>query len=210
MNNPLFYDIETGPSPESEIAHFMPEFEAPSNYKDEAKIAAFIEEKRQKWLEEAPLYANRGQVLAIGIRQDGEFFFISDSEGEAHLLSTFWNLIAPDGYVQNPIIGFNSNRFDLPFLIRRSWKLGVKVPVALMQGRYLNSLCIDLMERWQCGDRQASISLDSLAKFFGFAGKNGEGKYFHQLWKSDPVAAVAYLENDLLLTEQCARAMGVV
>jgi predicted PolB exonuclease-like 3'-5' exonuclease len=208
-DSPIIFDIETGPLDEWEVAHLMPQFSAPSNYKDEAKIAASIEEQRKTWLEKRALSASTGQVIAIGIREDGEFSYLTNIGGEADMLRHWWAIIAENGVITQKIVGFNSNRFDLPFLIRRSWKLRVEIPATILSGRYLNNYCIDLMELWQCGDRQASISLDSLAKFLGVGAKNGDGAFFHELWETDRDAALAYLENDLLLTELCAQAMGV-
>jgi len=209
MDAPIFFDIETGPLPEDQISHLMPEFSAPSNYKDDAKIAANIEEQKKSWLDKLALSPLTGEVLAIGIIRDNEFYLISNIEGEAHLLSTFWDAITDRLAIINKLIGFNSNRFDLPFLIRRSWLNRVPIPPTVIVGRYLNSHFIDLLEMWQCGDRQSSISLDRLSKYFGLEGKNGDGKFFHELWKTDREQAIKYLENDLYLTKSCADAMGV-
>jgi len=208
-SDPIYFDIETGPEELEICGHLMPEFSARSNYKDELKIAANIAEQREAWLEKRPLAAMSGRILAVGIIKDGNFCLISDIEGEAHLLSTFWDTITDHGAFTRKVIGFNSNRFDLPFLIRRSWLMQVDMPATVMTGRYLNSHFVDLMEMWQCGDRQASVSLDKLSKYFGLEGKNGEGKFFYQLWENDRDKAIQYLENDLYLTKSCADAMGV-
>ena len=34
---PVYFDIETGPLPRSEVEQFMPEFEKPKNYKDDGE-----------------------------------------------------------------------------------------------------------------------------------------------------------------------------
>ena len=59
------FDIETGPLPIEHLEDMMPEFTAPSNWKDEAKIEAKIKEQQTKWFEKAALDARTGQVLAI-------------------------------------------------------------------------------------------------------------------------------------------------
>lgn len=209
MNNPLCFDIETGPLPLADIEHMMPEFKAPDNWKDPEKIEAKIQEQRVKWIADAALHANRGRVLAIGIREDG-IDTIIDFQSEVELLATFWGIVAPKGDFLYEIIGHTSNKFDVPFMIRRSWKLGVPVPRATFNGRYLNSCFKDIADLWTCGDRGEYISLDCMAKFFGLQGKNGDGALFFELWEEDRDAAIAYLENDLFLTEQCARFMGVI
>jgi predicted PolB exonuclease-like 3'-5' exonuclease len=206
----IIFDIETGPLPEWELVHIIPDFEGKTGTKDPEKIAVQIEEKKQKWMEEAALHADRGQVIAIGFMFDGDFFYHTNKDGERALLTNFWDEIQYEGAITQKIVGFNSNRFDIPFLIRRSWKLGVAIPPTLFRGRYLSDWFVDLMELWQCGDRQATISLDRLSKHFGYKGKTGSGKFFYQLWEDDQEAAIDYLANDLLLTQQCARAMGVI
>jgi hypothetical protein len=40
--------------------------------------------------------------------------------------------------------------------------------------------------------------------------KNGDGKAFAELWKSDRKQAEAYLRNDIELTAKVADALGVV
>jgi hypothetical protein len=68
---------------------------------------------------------------------------------------------------------------------------------------------VDLRDGWQLGDRQARGSLDSIAKHLGLGGKNGDGKAFAELWRSDREKAAAYLRNDLELTARIAGALGV-
>ncbi len=109
----------------------------------------------------------------------------------------------------NPIIGFNIFTFDLPFLFRRSWKQRVPIPFGLRRGRYWGDQVIDLRDAWQLGDRQARGSLDSIAKHLGVGAKNGDGKAFAELWRSDRTKAEAYLRNDLELTAKIAHALGI-
>ena len=108
------------------------------------------------------------------------------------------------------MIGFNSNAFDLPFLIRRSWKHRVPVPFGIRRGRYWAEQMIDLRDAWQLGDRQARGSLDVVAKHLGVGAKNGSGADFAKLWQSDRAKAVEYLRNDVELTARVADALGCV
>ena len=66
------FDIETGPVNADKLQDQMPEFTAPANYKDEEKIARYIEEQQKKWIEKVALDASTGRVIAIGVK---------DSEG---------------------------------------------------------------------------------------------------------------------------------
>jgi hypothetical protein len=107
------------------------------------------------------------------------------------------------------LIGFNTQGFDLPFVIRRSWHHGITVPKTVMtSGRYWSDTLVDLMIAWRCGGYKDFISLDNLAKFLNVGQKNGNGELFHVLWNQDRDAAVAYLTNDVRLCADCAAKMG--
>jgi len=207
----LIFDIETGPRSRADLAELMPTFEAPANWKDAEKIRAHLAEKEAAWFQSAALSAVTGRVLAIGWLDpfaDEHGFFASGNEAED--LAAFWTFIAPNAYLTGDLIGFNSNRFDLPFLIRRSWRLGVPVPSQLLGGRYLPGECIDIMETWRCGVREDSISLDNLARFLGVGRKTGHGADFASLFDMNRDAALDYLLNDLRLTHRCAVALGLL
>lgn len=209
----LVFDIETGPEVDEVLAAMEPEFSAPANFKDPAKIAEKIDAQRAAWRERAALCATSGRVLAIGIMLDDELSLLvvneAESFGEADLLEMFWKLAAPNGMWRH-LVGFNSNRFDIPFLIRRSYKLGVAVPFGALNGRYLNPRFIDLMDTWRLGDFQASISLDRLARHLGVGAKNGNGAFFATLLDEDREAALDYLRNDMAMTVAVARKLGVL
>jgi hypothetical protein len=205
--HPIVFDIESGPSPDA--AEFAPEFEAPANYKDPAKIAAYKIDKLQEWVEQAALSAVTGRVLAIGIRENGSTLILCDDD-EAAMLAEFWAYVAPDGKIRAPLVGFNSNRFDIPFLVRRSWRNRVQVPAGIVNGRYLSNAFIDLMQLWQVGDYQATVKLDVLARWLGVGAKTGSGAHFAQLLAEDRAAALESLGNDIETTEKFAIALGAI
>lgn len=207
MNTPIIFDIETGPLSAEKLALVEPEFTAPANYKKPEAIEAAIAKKREEWVERAALDATTGQILAIGYLEEGEYSvdFVNpdDNMTEADILEEFWSRVTQNGWVQ-PVVGWNSNAFDLPFIIRRSWVHGVKFPPTIRKGRYLDSNCIDLMEIW--GDR---ARLDTVAKTLGIEGKNGEGKFFSQIFNDDQDKALDYLKNDIRVTAQVAARLGI-
>ena len=51
--------------------------------------------------------------------------------------------------------------------------------------------------------------MDSIAKHLGLGGKNGDGKAFADLWRTDRDKAVAYLRNDVELTARISGVLGV-
>lgn len=210
----IVFDIETGPAPDDVIDSQMPEFEAPSNYKDPIKIEQALENKRSAFRERAALSPLTGEVLAIGAWIDGNYCSairgMRGIESEADVLAWFWGRVQPTTI----LIGFNSNRFDLPFLLKRSWACGVSSNLGGCRvnpsGRFDQRSCIDLMEFWQFGDRQNFISLDAVARFLGVGSKTGDGELFHKTLKAFPDEAEEYLRNDVLLTFLVAQRMGHV
>ena len=202
---PLIFDIETAPLPLEQLQAQMPEFEAAGNLKDPEKIKASIESKQQAWLDDAALSPVTGRVLVIGFDEGDSQDKWYDGDERA-MLELFWRLADGVLSVSFPIVGFNCNSFDLPFLIKRSWALGAKVPriIGGWSGRYWNwnENIIDLRLIWQMGDKQCHGSLDTISRHMGLPGKTGNGKDFAGLWSTDQAKALSYLHNDLALTKR--------
>ena len=211
-HNPLFFDIETGPISGDEVRQYMPKFEAPSNYKDEEKIAKVIAEKEHAWLEKAALSPITGKVLAIGHCIDDKNVSVIEGD-EKDIISQFWESITYHGAILRKLIGFNSNSFDIPFLIRRSWKLGIKIPNTLYKyhrGRvYLHENCVDILDYWSL-DTRDSIKLADLARYLEVGTKTASGAEFSGLYAENRDEAISYLKNDILLTYKCAYALQIV
>jgi hypothetical protein len=207
------YDIETGPLPLAEIESAIPPFDPSEvkvgNIKDPEKIAAKIAEvqaaQRQAFFDNAALNPMTGQVLAIGCSSShGHHIIDTHEHAECVALSMFWTICQEEIHANRCMVGFNSNQFDLPFLIRRSWHLRIPVPQCIRKGRYWSDQLIDLRDTWQLGDRMAHGSLDSISRFLGVGAKTGDGKDFANLWTADREKALAYLRNDLDLTAKVA------
>jgi uncharacterized protein YprB with RNaseH-like and TPR domain len=201
----IIFDCETGGLPEAQILSIIKPFDPATvkhgNIKSVELIANKIEESRASYyadaIERAALSALTGRVLAIGLKEVGGEIRILDSADERALISEFWTI-----YSNEPakFVGFNSLRFDIPFLMRRSWALGMKLPY-LRKGRYWVDALVDMRELWQAGDKQAEGSLEVIGKSFGLGGKAGDGADFAKLWTTDRPKAIAYLTRDLELTE---------
>ena len=213
----IFYDIETGALPENELAALVPPFDPAEvktgNIKDPDKIAAKLAEAevnhRRDFFDRAALDPLTGRVVAVGLLypDSGEFHVIGHDD-EAATLREFWNVCRGQQGRINQMVGFNTHLFDLPFLIRRSWKHRVAVPFGIRRGRYWSDEMVDLRDGWQLGDRMAKGSLDVIAKHLGVGAKNGDGKAFAELWASDRAQAVAYLRNDVQLTAKVAEVLA--
>lgn len=209
------------------------------NIKDESKIQAKIEEARAKhaelireyelslvngesdyWArvqESAALAATTGQVLAIGYRGNK---VVIDCQGEdrceADLLARFWSQFRMCQSSRRRLVGFYINNFDLPFMVQRSWIVGVDVPASVFTANgYFDSILVDLHRIWTCNARQSSgtSTLDVICRACGIGCKPSDcdGASFSKLFWGDGTreTALAYLENDVELTYKLAEKMGV-
>jgi len=210
-NPTIIFDIETGPLPINELV--IPPFD-PSQVKlGNIKNPDLIAEKIQKaeenhvtdYIRNAALDALSGQVLCIGYRleRDEPAILSSDADGEAAMLRQWWELL--NTWERQPrLIGFNVKSFDLPFLIKRSWKHRITPPYWIRNGRYWNDLIVDLREVWQLGDNRAHGSLGAISRHLGLGEKTGNGADFANLWKTNRQAAIDYCLQDVKLTQQVA------
>jgi len=210
-NPTVIFDIETGPLPSHELV--IPPFDPKEVKLGNVKNPDLIAEKLQKaeethvadYIRNAALDAISGQVLCIGYRieHDQPAVLCSDTDGEIAMLRQWWAALN-DFERQPKLIGFNVKAFDLPFLIRRSWRHRLTVPYWLRQGRYWNDLIVDLREVWQLGDSRAHGSLATISRHLGLGEKAGNGAMFSELWNTDRQAAVNYCLRDIQLTKQVA------
>lgn len=184
--------------------------------------ADYDREREAKWREyvsRAALSASTGRVLAIGYHsaQSGKTIVHGEQQTEAELLSGFWAQFLRMRKAGRKVVGFNSHSFDLPFLFRRSWMLGVDVPATARSGRYLDPLFVDLREVWLCGQRwnDCESSLNHVADCLGVGSKLDDvtGADFSRLWFGSPderANAIEYLRQDVVLTYAVAVKLGVV
>ena len=206
----IVFDIETGPLPTAELEDRIPNWEAPANYKNDAKIAAYITQKRLDWIERAALDATTGKILAIGIldcREDGVEKVNTLAGDEAEIIAAFSSIVMQCGGSGWPLVGWNICGFDLPFILRRSWILRVALPQWIRSGRYWDRCFVDAMDVWACGNREQAVSLDLAAATLGVGRKSGSGAMFASLWNGsdeERAHALEYLENDLRLTKAVA------
>ena len=210
-NPTIIFDIETGPLPIDQLV--IPPFDPSSVKVGNIKNPDLIAERIQKaeethaadYIRNAALDALSGQVLCIGYRleRDEPAILSSDADGEAAMLRQWWELL--NTWERQPrLIGFNIKAFDLPFLIKRSWKHRITPPYWIRHGRYWNDLVVDLREVWQLGDNRAHGSLGAISRHLGLGEKTGSGADFANLWKTNRQAAIDYCLQDVKLTQQVA------
>ena len=201
----IVFNIETDALPRDEILHLMPEFTAPSNYKDAEKIQVYKTKKQDEWLLDAPMSALSGRVLAIGVQEPTKNVLSFLNNNEADLLRNFWEYYRRN--TQCKFVGFNCNSFVIPFLVRRSWANRVQIP-NIFHGRYLSGNFIDLAQVWSCGTYE-KVSLEHLARFFGIKIKNPDVK-FNAMWEINPLSALEKLKSDVMAIRYIGEAMNVI
>jgi predicted PolB exonuclease-like 3'-5' exonuclease len=136
----LFFDIETAPM--IGAAEYIEPGEAPANYKDQDKIAAYIAAAQVKELEKAALDLDLCRVVAIGWAANDGGVQSAVNVPERDMLEAFWAMTREPG---RAVVGFNCLGFDLPVLVRRSQYLGVSVPY-LNLGKYKHTGILDVMQ----------------------------------------------------------------
>lgn len=204
----IVFDIETVPSPDCAKYLDTEAIKAPSNYKDEAKIAEYIKAAKQKQIDEAGLDLDLCEVAAIGWEgQDntGAVYLRSLAE-EAVMLRDFWK--ATRGAL---LIGFNVLHFDLLVLLRRSLYLGVEAP-KISVDRFRHDTVIDLCDLLSFGRKEHLRSLDFYCKRLGIphddtvTGADIARLVAEGNWK----AVSSHVYDDVQATRAIAERIGVI
>ncbi len=206
-----YLDIETGPLACEHREHTKPTDETmkygatKDPKKREAKLAAAIE----AWEvgEGCALDAVTGEVLLVGVAEN-DLEYRPLFGDESVVLRDTWDFLDAAEF----IVGHNIVGFDIPFLIRRSWLLGVIVPTFFVKGlnKYRSELYIDTRLIWTFGDKRAGgSSLAHLCGAFGIPVKEGPvgGANFHEWWVKDRELAIAYNKDDIEATRRLHRVL---
>lgn len=141
---------------------------APSNYKDEAKIAAYIAEAEAERQARFALDPDCCRIVALGYYDIGTepvVHLCSTEFEEREQLKLFW-----ESYRQQEtrLIGFNCFRFDLPVLVMRSLYLNVPAPTLTFAPAWKAWPHVDLWEKLSLnGARKDVKSLRFYARRFG-------------------------------------------
>jgi DNA polymerase elongation subunit (family B) len=218
----LFFDIETVANPE--MVALLPEPKAPATYKDPEKIAAYVAEKKAQQLAEAALDPDTGSVAAIGwmemggedglespkslnrkaprrkVEPQAEIILpasdakLSPVNDERCVLSRFWDRFSDNN---GNVIGYNLLGFDIPYLMRRSMALGLKLPMIPFMSRYRVEPVTDLyaiLYNWGPGK-----GLKTVCKMYGIPNPLPEVDG-SQVAGMDAAMLRQYVCSDVLLT----------
>jgi len=173
LENILFLDIET-----------VPEFENYESLDDDYKELFTQKTAYQRkddftaeeFYERAGIWAEFGKIICISVgyftfKKGQKQFRVTTFHGdEDKILQDFANLI--NNHYSLPVhllCGHNAKEFDFPYIIRRMFINGVKVPNKLnMMGKKPWEIThLDTMELWKFGDYKHFTSLKLLTKVLG-------------------------------------------
>ena len=158
-NDLCFYDIETARAVEV-LEEGSPMYDA---WKYKARYQNELNKKtgeaftiEEYYYEKAPLYAPFGRVVTIvvGRIKDNKIYLKSYSSYDEKELLEWFNKDLELVYQNNPntkLVGFNSNGFDSPFLLKRSIINGVTPASPLDEGtsKPWEMKALDLAKIWQ-------------------------------------------------------------
>lgn len=165
----LVFDLETAPL--SEAADYLEPPDAPANYKDPAKIKAYIEEKSAEQVGRCSLDPDLCRIVAISTWAEedysGPMVFHAGESAEADMLAFFWNEAKG-----KHLVGFNVLAFDLPVLLRRSLYLGITAP-QIQIDKYRHPEVTDLQMVLSFNGALRMRGLSFYAKRFGFEVEDG-------------------------------------
>lgn len=216
MNKFMVIDVETAPIPDPLLSMIIPPFDPSEvkcgNLKDPEKIDAKLAEARASHFDDykrnAALSAMTGTVVAIGLVVNKvPILLIDGSEGD--LLEAVWQRMSTTNG-DTTFTGWNITGFDLPFLMRRSYRHKIRPPIWLREGRWWHRSIVDLLDVFRMGEytrdegKRVGYSLNNVAKFLGLGEKSGNGADFAELLKTNREQAEVYLKRDLEITGQIA------
>tara|TARA_R110000823_G_scaffold36242_7_gene99139 strand:+ start:87 stop:884 length:798 start_codon:yes stop_codon:yes gene_type:complete len=232
------FDIETRPCKPELVDKFTPPFEEFNeaelkygNIKDPVKIqeklnnakiahckaeAAYLAKAQDK----AALSPFTGSICAVGVYGKGGVLTKYDHDGksEPEIIRWFWEVYERLCIRETRkgkkiyLAGWNSDTFDIPFLIKRSWYHGIRIPdnvidVCLSSRHLWTTNLVDLMTVFNAGGdwQKRRFKLDLAGEYLAIGNKvNTKNQLFHELFYSeieeDVSLAIRYYEQDLKLT----------
>lgn len=191
----LFIDIETEANPQA--LEYLPEPQAPKNYKDPDKIKVYVDEKRSEQIEKAALDNDYGMITAAAVRMgvDGKTvgWLVNEKRSEADLLRALWACVRES---RGHVCGYNIIGFDIPYIIKRSFDLGVRASYPLDLRRYQERPTTDLMQILAHWDMQKVKSLKFVCQRYGIENPlpDLDGSQYAEM---PPDVKLAYVKNDV-------------
>lgn len=182
MHDYLYIDIETLPDMSSgAIDDAKEKVKVPSNYKDPEKIEKYIEEKASEIASKTSFDGLCGHICTIAWAindEDIKSVHVSDIEEEKSRINEFFSSLPR--YKSLTWVGHNILDFDIPFIMKRAFSMGIKLPDQSSFPRNpkpWDKKVFDTMRPF------GHVSMDQLHKVVGGEGKNGmSGKDVYPRW----------------------------
>lgn len=192
----IYLDIETIPGQHESVRAALQleadaektSVRAPSNYKDEAKIAEFIAGKHAeidagvdaRW-RRTSFDGALGQIVCASLAIDDEapinIYQDEWATAEPYILRELFRVIGdtytPSSDMRPVFVGHNVVGFDLRFIYQRAVLLGVKPhPIIPFDAKPWGDQVFDTMTKWAGHGKM--VSLDKLCRVFGIPTKGAE------------------------------------
>lgn len=194
----IYFDVETIPAADDVVERLMPRFDcatvpcgrAGAGAAHDTDVSLAEREMRQALTRAASLNAVLGRVAAIGVLAPGwQEVRVIGVESEAATLEEFWEAVTPiGGNIQ--LAGFHGARFDFPFMVERSRRLGLQVPLGIERQRNEESPLNELLHEWQRARRQAEKSMEVTAALLGLDGSDPRLAEQRRRWPIDRARAM--------------------
>lgn len=179
----IFFDIETIPTQSQQIKDYVQaNLSAPSNYKKQEAIDAWIEENKDAAYRKTALNGGFGQIVCISYAiNDDEVKTIYSEDwvnDEAKTLQTFFDDVSvrykPSADITPAFIGHNVEKFDFRFIYQRAIVLGIKPPsfLPLNNKSYNNIHIYDTMTEW--AGKYSFVSLNEICTALGLPPKSDD------------------------------------
>lgn len=207
----LVFDLETAAN--LKALEFAPEPKPNGTLRDPEKVAADIAAKKAELIDRAALDPDYGQIRAIGmtvILSDGSYdepiALVRNDQGysEKDMIRIFWIELKQK---LGSCIGYNILGFDLPYLLRRSMALGIRVSFPPFLAKYRSEPVTDLMGilyNWG-----TAKPLKDVAKMYGIhIPKEGVTGADVANLSDDEVAE--YVKSDVVVTAELFKLMNGV
>lgn len=120
----LIIDCETKPH-DNLVELFNENLTAPKNLKDPEKIKVAIEKKKAESVKAMSVDTDYADIFCIGVSEVG-------AESKLMSIEEFAELLNNEDYIT--LVGFNSNKFDIPLIIKNGIKRGLEMPYKALKG----------------------------------------------------------------------------